>query len=429
LDIQAELQHKATDMPHGNQNNTVAMENRSAWADSSNGVDIITVPRPDLNDIGLEVYTTLKRMVLHVYSNGGGAINPDIAKKVDEVIEKLNLHKSQGRFVEHCLRGQLMLAGCTKLVPDPPMSPIGQISVEAYRSDFLRAEAILLRLGIIVTPILLALNMRIGSLAEMVPQENNPDFRLLGLNIDSGANIYIRLRSWAGMQRSLVAFGESTFMPFHHLLDSLLHEIAHNLFSDHGFDFLSLWNQLRFMVWMAWNEIEGGYFNKDLFVHAVGEHLNTTREWKEKEDIIQRSRDQRWPLAWRRSGLEWPLFVANYADKEAQVDTFATKLLELNKSEVLTMLKAFWYVAKPRQTWILKMLEVEGSINLLPLHNDFKLIPRSEVLSILIALFRHGRAAVSYYIQSFEAYRFTWFRDQLLPILIRIGLVTMKLIS
>ena len=61
--------------------------------------------------------------------------------------------------------------------------------------------------------------------------------QLLGLNVNRGTRILIRLRYRTSENEC--------FLPYHQVLDTMLHEVAHNVFSDHSANFYDLWNELR----------------------------------------------------------------------------------------------------------------------------------------------------------------------------------------
>lgn len=82
-----------------------------------------------------------------------------------------------------------------------------------------RSDAALLMLrkaASIVKPIMQKHNWRVKVLAEFLPQEQN----LLGLNINKGYKICIRLRYHNN---------HDLFLPFEDVVDTLLHELCHNI--------------------------------------------------------------------------------------------------------------------------------------------------------------------------------------------------------
>lgn len=104
-----------------------------------------------------------------------------------------------------------------------------------HLSDKRRApEALqtLRKIASLVKPLMRQRNWRVGTLAEFFPPENN----LLGLNINRGQKICLRLRH---------AGDETQFLPFESVLDTMLHELAHNVHGPHDQHFHALWDKLR----------------------------------------------------------------------------------------------------------------------------------------------------------------------------------------
>ncbi|KAI1655310.1 WLM-domain-containing protein [Daldinia decipiens] len=84
----------------------------------------------------------------------------------------------------------------------------------------------------LVKPLMRARGWKIGQLIEFYPEEHN----LLGLNVDSGRRICLRLR---------YANDRNQFLPIEQVVDTMLHELAHNAHGPHNARFHALWNQLR----------------------------------------------------------------------------------------------------------------------------------------------------------------------------------------
>ena len=104
-----------------------------------------------------------------------------------------------------------------------------------HLSDKRRAsEALekLKKIASLVKPLMRQRNWRVGTLAEFYPQERN----LLGLNINQGQKICLRLR-YPG--------DETQFMPIENVVDTMLHELAHNVHGPHDQHFHALWDKLR----------------------------------------------------------------------------------------------------------------------------------------------------------------------------------------
>jgi len=83
-----------------------------------------------------------------------------------------------------------------------------------------------------VKPIMRQRNWRVGTLAEFYPSEAN----LLGLNVNQGEKICLRLR-YPG--------DETQFLPIENVVDTMLHELAHNVIGPHNQEFHALWDKLR----------------------------------------------------------------------------------------------------------------------------------------------------------------------------------------
>ncbi|KAJ5464178.1 hypothetical protein N7475_007313 [Penicillium sp. IBT 31633x] len=109
--------------------------------------------------------------------------------------------------------------------------------ISEYRHEKKRpreAEALLIlrKVASLVKPIMRQRAWRVGALCEFYPQQRN----LLGLNVNSGQKICLRLR-YPSDQRQ--------FLPIEEVLDTMLHELCHNVIGPHNQQFHALWNQLR----------------------------------------------------------------------------------------------------------------------------------------------------------------------------------------
>lgn len=105
---------------------------------------------------------------------------------------------------------------------------------------------------------------RVGELCEFYPIQAN----LLGLNENRGQRIYIRLR---------YQNDRNQFLPFESVVDTMLHELCHNVHGPHDQKFHALWNQLR-------EELDGlimkGYTGEGFLSqgHQLGGHRIPTHE-------------------------------------------------------------------------------------------------------------------------------------------------------
>ncbi|ROT43639.1 WLM-domain-containing protein [Sodiomyces alkalinus F11] len=84
----------------------------------------------------------------------------------------------------------------------------------------------------LVKPIMRARKWKVGELAEFLPNQHN----LLGLNVNRGAKILLRLRH---------AGDRNQFLAVEQVVDTMLHELSHIVHGPHDDRFHALWNQLR----------------------------------------------------------------------------------------------------------------------------------------------------------------------------------------
>ncbi|RDW75989.1 hypothetical protein BP5796_06810 [Coleophoma crateriformis] len=84
----------------------------------------------------------------------------------------------------------------------------------------------------LVKPIMRARNWKVGTLAEFYPEQQN----LLGINQNRGQKICLRLRHPGD---------KNQFLPLEQVVDTMLHELSHNIFGPHDAKFHALWDQLR----------------------------------------------------------------------------------------------------------------------------------------------------------------------------------------
>ncbi|KAG5657605.1 hypothetical protein KAF25_006169 [Fusarium avenaceum] len=94
------------------------------------------------------------------------------------------------------------------------------------------ALQILKKVASLVKPIMRARNWKVRELAEFYPDQQN----LLGLNVNRGAKICLRLRH---------AGDRNQFMPIENIVDTMLHELSHIVHGPHDAKFHALWDQLR----------------------------------------------------------------------------------------------------------------------------------------------------------------------------------------
>lgn len=94
------------------------------------------------------------------------------------------------------------------------------------------AKEILEKVAKQVEPIMRKRRWKVYVLYEFCPA--NPG--LLGLNVGGGAEVKIRLRS---------PFNELEFLPYNQILDTMLHELCHNVHGPHNADFYNLLDEIR----------------------------------------------------------------------------------------------------------------------------------------------------------------------------------------
>lgn len=125
---------------------------------------------------------------------------------------------------------------------------VSEYQHEAHRHRAGEALQTLRKVASLVKPIMRQRGWRVGVLTEFFPQETN----LLGLNVDRGRRICLRLRH-AGDDRQ--------FLPLEQVVDTMLHEyvsspplqvspnrivrLSHIIHGPHDEHFHKLWNQLR----------------------------------------------------------------------------------------------------------------------------------------------------------------------------------------
>ena len=115
------------------------------------------------------------------------------------------------------------------------MDTDAHIGTYQHLATFPRADSaltMLRKIASLVKPIMRSRNWRVPVLAEMYPAEQN----LLGLNTNRGARIDLRLR---------FPNDKTLFKELEEVVDTMLHELAHNVHGPHDGKFHALWNELR----------------------------------------------------------------------------------------------------------------------------------------------------------------------------------------
>ncbi|CZT46901.1 related to WSS1 Protein involved in sister chromatid separation and segregation [Rhynchosporium secalis] len=88
------------------------------------------------------------------------------------------------------------------------------------------------KIASLVKPLMRARGWTVGTLAEFYPDQQN----LLGINQNRGQKICLRLR---------YPHDTTQFLPMEQVVDTMLHELSHNVHGPHDAKFHALWDQLR----------------------------------------------------------------------------------------------------------------------------------------------------------------------------------------
>jgi hypothetical protein len=126
-----------------------------------------------------------------------------------------------------------MSRGPARRPPPADLEPlIGRFVHEAQRPRADEALHSLQKIASMVKPIMRTRNWYVEQLTEFYPSDTN----LLGLNINRGQEIRVRLR-YPG--------DANQFLPFEQVVDTMLHELSHIVHGPHDDKFHALWDQLR----------------------------------------------------------------------------------------------------------------------------------------------------------------------------------------
>lgn len=130
----------------------------------------------------------------------------------------------------------MVVEGRAKPVVQPtrksPVASIANISSLKRYADRDYALDLLHQLAVAVGPIINHYKFKVGTLCEMYPKSPN----LLGLNVNKGLKILIRLRT---------PFNDKAFFPMSDLIGTFLHELTHNVHGPHDAKFYALLDELR----------------------------------------------------------------------------------------------------------------------------------------------------------------------------------------
>ncbi|KAE9348786.1 hypothetical protein PF008_g7181 [Phytophthora fragariae] len=109
---------------------------------------------------------------------------------------------------------------------------IAEVKALVRQPQRAQAQQLLERLAAAVLPILTGRRFRVRRLLEFFPKDGG----LLGMNVNRGAKIYVRLRP----QRS-----PGSFLPYEALLETLLHELTHMVHGPHNQAFYQYLDELK----------------------------------------------------------------------------------------------------------------------------------------------------------------------------------------
>ncbi|DBA00077.1 TPA: hypothetical protein N0F65_000368 [Lagenidium giganteum] len=119
---------------------------------------------------------------------------------------------------------------------------IAQIKALVRQPQREQAQALLERIANAVLPILVQRRFRVRRLHEFFPK----DARLLGMNVNRGATIYIRCTCvYADNPAVRPARSPTSFLPYEALLETMLHELTHMVHGPHNSAFYRYLDQLK----------------------------------------------------------------------------------------------------------------------------------------------------------------------------------------
>lgn len=113
---------------------------------------------------------------------------------------------------------------------------IGQITFLKRKPDSQRAHGLLQDLTHTVSYLMLKNKLKVGTLAEFYPR----DKRLLGLNVNHGMKIMVRLRS---------PYNDAEFLSWESIMETMIHELTHNRFGPHDAKFNKQMEEFRVDQW------------------------------------------------------------------------------------------------------------------------------------------------------------------------------------
>ena len=114
----------------------------------------------------------------------------------------------------------------------PPPANIKKIGALKRFSNDAYAKSLLYEAARLVAPIIHEQKFKVGKLYEMYPDKAE----LLGLNVNHGQKIYLRLREH---------HNDRLFLPMGDIVGTLLHELTHNVYSAHDNKFYKFLDKLK----------------------------------------------------------------------------------------------------------------------------------------------------------------------------------------
>ncbi|KAI5462138.1 WLM domain-containing protein [Mariannaea sp. PMI_226] len=154
----------------------------------------------------------------------------DVIKECAEVLKAV-CNNPGGAGSRYCILAADGYDTTLRTMADPDRLVLSYV----HLAKFPRAnEALhtLRKVASMVKPIMRARSWKVGELAEFFPDQPN----LLGLNVDRGRKICLRLRHPGDRNQ---------FLPIESVVDTMLHELAHIVQGPHDSKFHALWDQLR----------------------------------------------------------------------------------------------------------------------------------------------------------------------------------------
>lgn len=148
---------------------------------------------------------------------------------------------------------------------------IKQLTQLKRRESSEEALTILNKVASLVKPIMKNHGFRVGTLCEFFPK----DARLLGLNVNHGMKICIRLRP---------ASNERSFLPMESIIGTMLHELTHNKYGPHNQTFYKFLDGLQeeFDKLLMSGYTGEGFYSKGHVVGAGASHNVSPVEAKKR---------------------------------------------------------------------------------------------------------------------------------------------------